>query len=109
MPRVLVVAAKRNDYVSKKSGARVQFLNVWLVMGEIKNTPEEKGMEVVSMDAPFSAWLDLEVLPGFYDAEFTVKKGWNGEVEPAIARLALVEPMNLTADGVQTVVRPAGK
>lgn len=105
MPRVLVIGAKRTKYTSKKTGQLVDFATVSLVMGDIRNTAEERGCEVLTMDAPIDVFNRMDVLPGFYDVEFGVKRGWNNENEPVLYSALFVDAMRLDHDGVMTVVK----
>src|SRR5438128_2532957 len=106
--KMFVLEADRYDFKGT-DGSQVKMAKVSYTDGKPDQSNNHLGVRVMEGSAPHSIFMDLEVLPGFYDVEFELrtKRDSNGKEYPTLylSSAKLLAAVDLNTDQIGAATR----
>jgi hypothetical protein len=95
--KVLVLSAKRWDYVRKDNNRQVQGAEITYTTGRADNTRDDQtGCAVASVRIPYSEYAQIKAAPGLYEVEFDQRVDNEGKPYLVGTDVRFVQAVNLS-------------
>ncbi len=94
----LVLSVEKVDYISKKTGNKVQFATVTYTDNGHTDDGRSLGLQIITVEAKFGIFKHLEQVPGFYEIQFENRLNFRREPETTIADLSFVSSVAIVSD-----------